>query len=119
MSGPGQINFGSLMQLWSQCKITGGRPKLGITNVFGFKAIAIALDAYRRDISNTKHDITWDALEFNGTQIYSDPAGSVRRCSILHPAVSTNAGASGNTSRLVDGVGSNTTTVAYTDAAVL
>ena len=46
---------------------------MGITNVFGFKAIAIALDAYRRDISNTKHDITWDALEFNGTQIYSDP----------------------------------------------
>jgi hypothetical protein len=114
-SGPGQINFGSLMQLWSQCKITGGKPKLGITNVFGFKAIAIALDAYRRDISNTKHDITWDALEFNGTQIYSDPLAPSAVAQYYIP-LSGNpgaSGASGNTS-LVDGVGKTTTTIAYT-----
>jgi len=110
-SGPGQINFGSLMQLWSQCKITGGRPKLGITNVFGFKAIAIALDAYRRDISNTKHDITWDALDFNGTQIYSDPLSPSANAQYYIPLAS--GGASGNTS-LVDGVGSNTTTIQFT-----
>jgi hypothetical protein len=109
-SGPGQINFGSLMQLWSQCKITGGKPKLGITNVFGFKAIAIALDAYRRDISNTKHDITWDALDFNGTQIYSDPLAPSANAQYYIPLAS--GGASGNTS-LVDGVGSNTTTIAF------
>ena len=110
-SGPGQINFGSLIQLWSQCKITGGKPKLGITNVFGFKAIAIALDAYRRDISNTKHDITWDALDFNGTQIYSDPLAPSATAQYYIPL--TAGGAAGNTS-LVDGVGSNTTTIAYT-----
>jgi hypothetical protein len=110
-SGPGQINFGSLMQLWSQCKITGGRPKLGITNVFGFKAIAIALDAYRRDISNTKHDITWDALDFNGTQIYSDPLSPSAVAQYYIPL--TAGGASGNTS-LVDGVGSNTNTITFT-----
>ena len=110
-SGPGQINFGSLMQLWSQCKITGGRPKLGITNVFGFKAIAIALDAYRRDISNTKHDITWDALDFNGTQIYSDPLSPSAVAQYYVPL--TAGGASGNTS-LVDGVGSNTNTITFT-----
>jgi hypothetical protein len=111
-SGPGQINFGSLIQLWSQCKITGGKPKLGITNVFGFKAIAIALDSYRRDISNTKHDITWDALEFNGTQIFSDPLAPSAVAQYYIPIGGSN-GPSGNTS-LVDGVGSNTTTIAYT-----
>ncbi len=114
-SNPGQINFGSLMQLWSQCKITGGKPKLGITNVFGFKAIAIALDVYRRDISNTKHDITWDALDFNGTQIYSDPLSPSAVAQYYIP-LSGNpgaSGASGNTS-LVDGVGSNTQTIAFT-----
>ena len=110
-SGPGQINFGSLMQLWSQCKAVGGKPKLGITNVFGFKAIAIALDAYRRDISNTKHDIMWDALDFNGTQIYSDPLAPSAVAQYYIPLAT--GGASGNTS-LVDGVGSNTTTITYT-----
>ncbi len=109
-SGPGQINFGALMQLWSQCKITGGKPRLGITNVFGFKAIAVALDAYRRDISNIKHDITWDALDFNGTQIYSDPLAPSAQAQYYIPLAT--GGASGNTS-LVDGVGSNTATVAY------
>jgi hypothetical protein len=109
-SGPGQINFGSLMQLWSMCKITGGKPKLGITNVFGFKAIAVTLDAYRRDISNIKHDITWDALEFNGTQIYSDPLSPSAQAQYYIPLAS--GGAAGNTS-LVDGVNSNTATIAY------
>ncbi len=114
-SNPGQINFGSLMQLWSQCKITGGKPKLGITNVFGFKAIAIALDVYRRDISNTKHDITWDALDFNGTQIYSDPLSPSAVAQYYIPLSGSPgaSGASGNTS-LVDGVGSNTQTIAFT-----
>jgi hypothetical protein len=78
--------------------------------VFGFKAIAIALDAYRRDISNTKHDITWDALEFNGTQIYSDPLAPSAVAQYYIPLAT--GGASGNTS-LVDGVGSNTATITY------
>ena len=88
---------------------------MGITNVFGFKAIAIALDAYRRDVSNTKHDITWDALDFQGTQIYSDPLAPSATAQYYIPLSGNPAssGASGNTS-LVDGVGSNTTTVAYT-----
>ena len=78
----------------------------------GFKAIAIALDAYRRDVSNVKHDITWDALNFNGTDIYSDPLAPSATAQYYIP-LSGNAGASGNTS-LVDSVGKNTTTVAYT-----
>lgn len=109
---PGQINFGALQQLWAQCKVTGGRPTLGITNVFGFKAISIALDVYRRDVSNVKHDIRWDALDFNGTDIFADPlAPSAQAQNYI--ALGPNAGPAGNTN-LVDGVGSNTTTIAYT-----
>ncbi len=111
-SNPGQIDFGALQQLWSQCKITGGRPTLGITNVFGFKAISIALDVYRRDVSNIKHDIRWDALNFNGTDIYADPLAPSAQAQ-YYIALGPNAGAAGNTN-LVDGVGSNTTTVAFT-----
>jgi hypothetical protein len=110
-SNPGQIDFGALIQLWSQCKETGGKPTLGITNVFGFKAIAIALDVYRRDVSNIKHDIRWDALDFNGVDIFADPlAPSAQAQNFI--ALSSNAGGSGNTN-LVDGVGSNTSTIQY------
>jgi hypothetical protein len=35
------------MRLWAQCIVTGGKPDLGITNVFGFAAVANALDAQR------------------------------------------------------------------------
>lgn len=110
-SNPGSINFGVLEQLWAQCKVTGGRPTLGITNVFGFKAIAIALDVYRRDVSNIKHDIKWDALDFNGVEIFADPlAPSAQAQNYI--ALGPNAGPAGNTN-LVDGVGSNTTTIQY------
>lgn len=110
-SNPGAIDFGALQQLWSQCKVTGGRPTLGITNVFGFKAISIALDVYRRDVSNIKHDIRWDSLDFNGVDIFADPlAPSAQAQNYI--ALSPNAGASGNTN-LVDGVGSNTVTPTY------
>lgn len=111
VSGPGQIDFGALQQLWSQCKVTGGRPSLGITNVFGFKAISIALDVYRRDVSNIKHDIRWDALNFNGTDIFADPLAPSAQAQ-YYIALGPNAGAAGNTN-LVDGVGSNTTTIAF------
>lgn len=110
-SNPGAINFGVLEQLSSQCEVTGGKPTLGITNVLGFKAIAIALDAYRRDISNTKHDINWTGLNFNGTDIYKDPLAPSAQAQNYIP-LSSNAGPSGNTN-LVDGVGSNTVTPTY------
>ena len=110
--GTGQIDFASLMQLWSQCKVAGGNPTLGITNVFGFKAIAIALDAQRRDVSNTKHDIKWDGLNFNGVDIYADPlAPSAQAQNYIELAPAN--GAAGNTN-LADGVGSSTTTVTFT-----
>ena len=109
---PGQIDFGALQQLWAQCKVTGGKPTLGITNVFGFKAISIALDVYRRDVSNVKHDIRWDALNFNGTDIFCDPLAPSAQAQ-YYIALGPNAGSAGNTN-LVDGVGSNTTTVSFT-----
>jgi len=109
---PGQIDFAALMQLWSQCKVAGGNPTLGITNVFGFKAVAVALDAQRRDISNTKHDIKWDGLNFNGVDIYADPlAPSAQAANFI--ALAPAQGAAGNTN-LTDGVGSSTQTVAFT-----
>lgn len=111
ISNPGSIDFGALQQLWAQCKVTGGRPSLGITNVFGFKAISIALEAYRRDVSNVKHDIRWDSLDFNGIEIFADPlAPSAQAQNYI--ALSPNAGPAGNTN-LVDGVGSNTTTPTF------
>jgi hypothetical protein len=110
-SNPGQIDFGALMNLWTRCKETGGQPTLGITGAFGFAAIATALDTYRRDVSNIKHDIRWDALSFNGVDIFADPlAPSAQAQNFI--ALGPNAGASGNTN-LVDGVGSNTTTIQY------
>jgi len=110
-SNPGGINFGALQQLWSQCRVTGGKPTLGITNVFGFKAVSIALDVYRRDVSNIKHDIRWDALNFNGVDIFADSLAPSAQAQ-YYIALGT-ANAAGNTT-LVDGVGSNTTTVQFT-----
>jgi hypothetical protein len=106
--GTGQIDFAVLMQLWSQCKVTGGSPSLGITNVFGFKAVAIALDAQRRDISNTRHDIKWDGLNFNGVDIYADPLAPSAQAQNYIALGSGAGGGQGNAS-LVDGVGSSTT----------
>jgi len=43
--GTGQIDVASLQSLWTQITTCGGKPTLGITNGFGFAAIAIAIDA--------------------------------------------------------------------------
>jgi hypothetical protein len=110
--GTGQIDFAVLMQLWSQCKVTGGSPSLGITNVFGFKAVAIALDAQRRDVSNTRHDIKWDGLNFNGVDIYADPLAPSAQAQNYIALGAAQGGGQGNAS-LVDGVGSSTTTVTF------
>lgn len=108
----GQIDFAALMQLWSQCRITGGNPDLGVTNVLGFVAIANALDAQRRDISNTKHDIMWDGLNFNGVDIYATPLAPSSQAQNFIPLGSNNAvganGSAGNNT-LVDGSGLSTT----------
>ena len=110
--GTGQIDFAILMQLWSQCKVTGGAPSLGITNVFGFKAVAIALDAQRRDVSNTRHDIKWDGLNFNGVDIYADPLAPSAQAQNYIALGAGVGGGQGNAS-LVDGVGSSTQTIAF------
>ena len=110
--GTGQIDFNALMRLWAQCKVTGGSPDLGITNVLGFVAIANALDAQRRDVSNTKHDIQWDGLTFNGIDIYADPlAPSALAGDFL--ALGTPTSKSGNNT-LVDGAGNSTQTGTFT-----
>lgn len=108
LNGPGQIDFNALMRLWSQCVVTGGKPDLGITNVFGFAAVANALDAQRRDVSNTKHDIAWDGFTFNGVDIYPDPlAPSALAGDFL--SLAPTAGRAGN-NNLVDGSGGSTQT---------
>jgi hypothetical protein len=110
--GTGQIDFNGLMKLWAGPTTTGAKLDLGITNVFGFVAIANALDAQRRDISNTKHDIKWDGLNFNGVDIYPDPlAPSAQSSAVL--SISAGGGQAGN-NNLVDGAGSNTLTGAFT-----
>lgn len=107
-NGAGQIDFNALMRLWAQCVVTGGKPDLGITNVFGFAAVANALDAQRRDVSNTKHDIKWDGLTFNGVDIYPDPlAPSALAADFL--SLAPTAGKAGN-NNLIDGAGSTTQT---------
>jgi hypothetical protein len=111
----GQMDFNVLMQLWAQCTVTGGQPDLGITNVFGFVAIANALDAQRRDISNTKHDIKWDGLNFNGVDIYADPLAPSAKASGYIP-LAPSSGAVGNNT-LVDGVGQSTITSTFTSPA--
>lgn len=108
----GQIDFNALMRLWGQCTVTGGKPDLGITNVLGFVAIANALDAQRRDVSNTKHDIAWDGLNFNGVDIYADPlAPSALAGDFL--SLAPTAGRAGN-NNLVDGAGNSTQTGTFT-----
>ena len=111
-NGTGQIDFNALIRLWSQCVVTGGKPDLGITNVFGFAAVANALDAQRRDVSNTKHDIQWDGLTFNGVDIYADPlAPSALATNFL--SLAPTAGKSGN-NNLADGSGGSTQTSTIT-----
>ncbi len=112
VSNPGQINFGALQRLWSQARVAGGKPTLGITNVFGFEAISVALDVYRRDVSNIKHDIRWDSLNFNGVDLFADSLAPSAQAQ-YYIAIGPNVGSAGNTN-LVDGVGSNTTTVQFT-----
>jgi hypothetical protein len=107
---PGQIDFNALMRGWGQCNVAGGNPDLGLTNVLGFVAIANALDAQRRDISNTKHDIQWKGLNFQGIDIYSDPlAPSALAGDFLSlaptPGTVGNPGANNN---LADGAGNST-----------
>ncbi len=108
----GQIDFNALMRLWGQCTVTGGKPDLGITNVLGFVAIANALDAQRRDVSNKNHDIQWDGLTFNGVEIFADPlAPSALAGDFL--ALAPSSSISGN-NNLVDGAGQSTQTATFT-----
>ncbi len=107
----GQIDFNGLMALWTNATITGGNPDLGITGPFGFAAIANALDAQRRDVSNTKHDINWRGLNFNGVDIYADPlAPSAKSAQFL--SLAGGGGLAGN-NNLIDGAGSNTVTSTF------
>ncbi len=106
--GTGQIDFNALMRMWAQGTVTGGALDLGITNVLGFTAVANALDAQRRDVSNTRHDINWTGLNFNGVDIYADPlAPSAQAGDFL--SLATANGQSGNNT-LVDGAGVSTQT---------
>ncbi len=106
---PGQIDFNALMRLWGQCTVTGGKPDLGITNVLGFVAIANALDAQRRDVSNKNHDIQWDGLVFNGVEIYADPlAPSALAGDFLNLTATA-----GQNNSLVDGAGQSTQTGSF------
>jgi hypothetical protein len=110
-SGPGQIDFKSLLHLGQQSRMWGGNPKLGITNLFGFEAIATALQAYYRDVQHDNHDIKWQSLNFNGTEIHQDPLAPSAVAQYYIPINGT-SGATSNT-QLKDGVGSNTATIAY------
>jgi hypothetical protein len=110
--GTGQIDFNVLIKLWSQCTITGGKPDLGITNVFGFAAIASALDAQRRDVSNTKHDIEWEGLTFNGVDIYASPLAPSSQAQNYLPMANVNGVSPNNT--LTDGTGHSTQLVPFT-----
>jgi hypothetical protein len=112
----GQIDFNALMRLWGQCVVTGGKPDLGITNVLGFVAVANALDAQRRDVSNKNHDIQWDGLIFNGVEIYPDPlAPSSLAGDFL--SLAPTGGKAGN-NNLADGAGVSTQTAAFTSPAL-
>lgn len=111
----GQMDFNILMQLWAQCTVTGGKPDLGITNVLGYVAIANALDAQRRDVSNTKHDIKWDGLNFNGVDIYADPLAPSAQAIDYLPLAPVGGAAGNNT--LVDGAGMSTVTSTFTSPA--
>jgi hypothetical protein len=108
----GQINFNVLMRMWGQATVTGGKPTLGITNVLGFVAVANALDAQRRDVSNKDHDIMWTGLDFNGVEIFADPlAPSALAGDFLSLAPAS--GTAGN-NVLSDGAGISTQTSTFT-----
>src|SRR6266446_245571 len=107
-NGTGQIDVNALTRLWAQCIVTGGHPDLGITNVFGFTAIVNALDAQRRNTDMKKFDIAYEAVTFNGIEIYPDPlAPSALAADFLSLAPS--GGKAGN-NNLQDGAGGNTQT---------
>jgi len=107
-SGTGQIDVNALMVLWSMGQVTGGQMDLGLTNVFGFAAIAVALDAQRRDTNMKQHDIAWKSMDFNGVEIYADPlAPSAQAQNFL--TLAPTAGKAGN-NNLSDGAGSSTAT---------
>jgi hypothetical protein len=120
INGTGQIDVNALTRLWAQCIVTGGKPDLGITNVFGFTAIVNALDAQRRNTDMKKFDIAYEAVTFNGMEIYADPlAPSALAQDFL--SLAQGGGKAGN-NNLVDGAGSNSvtgtiTTPQYTNAA--
>lgn len=110
-SGTGQIDVNALTRLWAQCAVTGGKPDLGITNVFGFTAIVNALDAQRRNTDMKKFDIDYAALTFNDMQIYADPLAPSAQAADFLPLAPT-AGKAGN-NNLVDGAGSTTQTSTF------
>lgn len=107
-AGTGQIDVNALMVLWSMGQVTGGKMDLGLTNVFGFAAIAIALDAQRRDTNMKQHDIAWKSMDFNDVEIYADPlAPSAVAGNFL--TFAPTAGKAGN-NNLADGAGVSTQT---------
>lgn len=108
INGTGQIDVNALTRLWAQCIVTGGKPDIGITNVFGFTAIVNALDSQRRNTDMKKFDIGYEAVTFNGMEIYADPlAPSALAQDFL--SLGTSGGKAGN-NNLVDGAGSNSVT---------
>lgn len=112
--GVGQIDTNVLMRLWSQCAITGGNPTLAITNVFGFVAVVNALEAQRRDVSLTQHNVEWKALSFNGMEIYQDPlAPSALSQDFLALTPAGVSGGKAGNNNLIDGAGSNTITSTF------
>lgn len=107
-AGTGQIDVNALTRLWAQCVVTGGKPDIGITNVFGFTAIVNALDAQRRNTDMKKFDIGYEALTFNGMEIYADPlAPSALAGDFL--SLAPTSGRAGN-NNLADGSGGSTQT---------
>lgn len=110
--GVGQIDFNVLMRIWGNCTVTGGKPDLGITNVLGFVAVANALDAQRRDVSNKNHDIEWRGLDFNGVEIFADPLAPSAQAGDYIPLGPASGKAGNNT--LVDGAGMSTQTSTFT-----
>lgn len=109
--GTGQIDVNALMVLWSMGQVTGGQMDLGLTNVFGFAAIAVALDAQRRDTNMKQHDIAWKSMDFNGVEIYADPlAPSAVAASFL--TLAPTSGKAGN-NNLSDGAGVSTLTSTF------
>lgn len=110
--GVGQIDVNALTEMWARCQVTGGKPDIGITGVWGFKAVVNALDAQRRNTDMKKFDIDYQAVTFNGIEIYADPlAPSAQAANYI--ALAPAPGKAGNNT-LVDGSGQNTQTVAFT-----